>query len=80
MCYTKKKAQGASREELKTFFKSTTIKCKQCKVALCDVPCFKLFHTAKDYTLQETSVHMFFSFFFFLVMHVQDFVPVSPVQ
>ena len=47
VCYAKKKAQGASREELQKFKKSTTITCKQCKVPLCDVPSFELFHTER---------------------------------
>ena len=30
--------------------KTTTYHCKQCKVALCVVPCFKLYHTYVDPT------------------------------
>ena len=33
--------------------KRTSVQCKDCSVALCHVPCFALFHTKKDYWIQE---------------------------
>lgn len=48
VCCAKRKKEGASTEELKK--KHTSIMCMQWKVPLCIDLCFRLFHTAEDYT------------------------------
>lgn len=49
VCYTKMKAAGATREQLKNKVKRTKYACKQCKIALCVTPCHEVYHTKENY-------------------------------
>ena len=48
VCYARNRARGATRTQLKGG-KRSRYWCSLCKKALCSAPCFKVFHTVKNY-------------------------------
>ena len=50
VCYAMDKARGATREHLKNKVQRTRFQCRQCRKALCVVPCMAVYHTKLDFS------------------------------